>query len=79
MDALINFINTLDLNRSAAAGNSSQPSIFWPKWSVPSSSSSLSLLTFSDPGAVNITANNLQSNAIEFLNNLLFETAFAKE
>ncbi|KAJ6617668.1 carotenoid ester lipase precursor [Mycena sp. CBHHK59/15] len=78
VDALVNFINTLDPNRSAARGNSSHPSVFWPKWKVPSSSGRSSLLTFSDPEGVNITAENFRVDAIKFLNNLLFEAALTK-
>ncbi|KAJ7921393.1 sterol esterase [Mycena leptocephala] len=62
VDSLLNFINTLDPNRSAAP-NLALPSVFWPKWS----SHSPSLLTFSDPAVVNITADTFRADAIDFL------------
>ncbi|KAJ7433548.1 carotenoid ester lipase precursor [Mycena latifolia] len=73
-DALLNFINTLDPNRPAAS-STIKPGIFWPKWNTPSSAGNTSLLTFSDPDVVNITAENFRVNAIGFLNGLLFEEA----
>ncbi|KAJ6457966.1 carotenoid ester lipase precursor, partial [Mycena sanguinolenta] len=66
MDALLNFINTLDPNSSPSGSNSS---ILWPKWNTPSSSGSSSLLTFNDDG-INITADNFRTEAVGFLNNL---------
>ncbi|KAF7342402.1 Carboxylic ester hydrolase [Mycena venus] len=73
IDALLNFINTLDPNcpTKYSTGNTS---ISWPKWNSPSSSGSSSLLTFSDTG-INITADNFRSNAMDFLNNLRVEEA----
>ncbi|KAJ7305572.1 Alpha/Beta hydrolase protein [Mycena albidolilacea] len=75
VDALINFINTLDPNRSSARLNARQPSIFWPKYKPSAGSSNSSLLTFSDPDKVNITADNFRVDAIEFLNGLLLKEA----
>ncbi|KAJ7640708.1 sterol esterase [Mycena polygramma] len=76
IDALINFINTLDPNRPA--GNSTvKPSIFWPKWNTPSPAGDSSLLTFYDDG-INITADNFRVEAIGFLNSLLLQEANAR-
>ncbi|KAJ7473947.1 carotenoid ester lipase precursor [Mycena latifolia] len=73
-DALINFINTLDPNRPASS-STIKPTIFWPTWSTPSAAGNSSLLTFSDPNVVNITAKDFRVNAIGFLNQLLLEEA----
>ncbi|KAJ7921413.1 carotenoid ester lipase precursor, partial [Mycena leptocephala] len=64
-DSLINFINTLDPNLSAAPNITftSRPVILWPKWN----NHSLSLLTFSDPAVVNITADTFRAEAMDFL------------
>ncbi|KAJ6606098.1 carotenoid ester lipase precursor [Mycena vulgaris] len=72
VDALINFINTLDPNRSAAKR---ALEVFWPAWKTGSSSGASSVLTFSDPAAVNITAEDFRSEAIRFVNSLVFEAA----
>ncbi|KAJ7443019.1 Alpha/Beta hydrolase protein, partial [Mycena latifolia] len=69
-DALINFINTLDPNHPAAS-STIKPAIFWPKWKKPSSAGPPSLLTFSDPNVVNITAEDFRVDAIGFLNEVL--------
>ncbi|KAJ6477296.1 sterol esterase [Mycena vulgaris] len=58
-DALVNFINTLDPNCPAGTANI-KPSIVWPKWNMASSAGSSSLLTFSDPGVINITADDFR-------------------
>ncbi|KAJ7921392.1 Alpha/Beta hydrolase protein [Mycena leptocephala] len=67
VDSLINFINTLDPNRSAAPKLplTSRPAaaVPWPKWN----SHSPSLLTFSDPAVVNITADTFRAEAMNFL------------
>ncbi|KAF7353893.1 Carboxylic ester hydrolase [Mycena venus] len=76
VDALINFVNTLDPNYSAAANRSS--AVYWPQWKTRSSSGSTSLLTFSDPLEVNITADDFRFDAIRSLNNLALEAAVAK-
>ncbi|KAJ7441726.1 Alpha/Beta hydrolase protein [Mycena latifolia] len=73
-DALINFINTLDPNHPAVS-STIKPAIFWPKWNVPSSAGSPSLLTFSDPNAVNITGEDFRVDAIDFVNELLLREA----
>ncbi|KAJ7310591.1 sterol esterase [Mycena albidolilacea] len=95
VDALINFINTLDPNYSAARGASThRTDIYWPQWKTRASSGSTSLstigdplsptsgltslLTFSDPEKVDITAEDFRSDAIRSLNNLVFEAAIAK-
>ncbi|KAJ6632156.1 sterol esterase [Mycena sp. CBHHK59/15] len=75
VDALINFINTLDPNRSAAPGTASNSSIFWPRWNTSSSSGPSSLLTFSDPGVINVTAETFRSDAIRLVNDLVLEAA----
>ncbi|KAJ7719224.1 sterol esterase [Mycena maculata] len=77
VDALVNFINTLDPNRSAGPATANL-SIFWPKWNTPSTTGSTSLLTFSDPGVVNVTAENFRVGAIQYLNGLIFDEALAK-
>ncbi|KAJ7471049.1 sterol esterase [Mycena latifolia] len=75
MDALINFINTLDPNRSLNPTSKKEAAIFWPKWNTPSANGSTSLLTFSDPGLVNITAENFRVDAMRFLYDLLLADA----
>ncbi|KAJ7278212.1 sterol esterase, partial [Mycena rebaudengoi] len=45
-DILVNFINTLDPNRSAAPNSGARLPVFWPKWKT----ASRALLTLSDPG-----------------------------
>ncbi|KAJ7788004.1 hypothetical protein B0H14DRAFT_2628709 [Mycena olivaceomarginata] len=81
VDALINFINTLDPNRPAhSSSNSAQPAIFWPKWgniSTPKSAAgSPALLTFTDAG-INITAEMFRIQAIGsakiFVENLVIQ------
>ncbi|KAJ7785270.1 carotenoid ester lipase precursor [Mycena maculata] len=72
VDALVNFINTLDPNR-AAGSSTANSSIFWPKWNTPSSTGPTSLLTFSDPDIINITTENFRVEPIRYLNNLLFK------
>ncbi|KAJ7729914.1 Alpha/Beta hydrolase protein [Mycena metata] len=74
VDALINFINTLDPNHSGTKANASQ-TVFWPKWNTPTLDGSPSLLTFSDPGVVNVTSENFRVDAIQFLLGLLLEEA----
>ncbi|KAJ6543595.1 sterol esterase [Mycena vulgaris] len=74
VDALINFINTLDPNRSSAPHNKT-PAVFWPTWSTPSSNGSTSLVTFSDPGRVNVTAEDFRVEAMRFLYGLLLDEA----
>ncbi|KAF7342343.1 Carboxylic ester hydrolase [Mycena venus] len=76
IDAMTNFINTLDPN-CHAKHLTANTSIFWPKWNTPSSSGSSSLLTFTDAG-INITAENFRLEAIEFLNDLRLEEATGK-
>ncbi|KAJ7101046.1 sterol esterase [Mycena epipterygia] len=74
IDALINFLNTLDPNESAAAkAHGSNSSVFWPKWQTPSAEGSSSLLTFSDPAVVNITADDFRAEPIKFLIDLHVE------
>ncbi|KAJ6554355.1 carotenoid ester lipase precursor [Mycena capillaripes] len=71
VDALINFINTLDPNVPAGP-KAEQPSLFWPKWNTTSSSNPL--LTFTSDG-INITGDDFRIEAIGFLKNLVFEEA----
>ncbi|KAF7341110.1 Carboxylic ester hydrolase [Mycena venus] len=73
VDAMINFVNTLDPNKPAEHSNT-KLSTSWPKWNTRSPAGSPSLLTFTDAG-INTTAENFRVDAIEFLNNLLLEEA----
>ncbi|KAJ7798100.1 Alpha/Beta hydrolase protein [Mycena olivaceomarginata] len=74
VDSLINFLNTLDPNVSGAPEPSvysrSNSTVFWPKWQTPSAEGSTSLLTFSDPGVINVTADNFCAEQIDYLNSL---------
>ncbi|KAJ7766385.1 carotenoid ester lipase precursor [Mycena maculata] len=73
-DALINFINTLDPNRSGAPKPfASTAVVFWPKWITPSEDGPSSLLTFSDPAVINVTADIFRSEAVEYLTSLFLE------
>ncbi|KAJ7694538.1 hypothetical protein B0H17DRAFT_1199067 [Mycena rosella] len=69
VNALINFINTLDPNHSTR-GNGT-PAVFWLTWKTGLTQ----LLTFRDPVVVNITTNNFRSDAIWSLNELIFKAA----
>ncbi|KAJ7850354.1 hypothetical protein B0H13DRAFT_1905716 [Mycena leptocephala] len=73
VDALVNFVNTLDPNCSSGTRNTS--AVFWPKWNAPSSDGSPSLLTLSDPGVVSVTPENFRIDAIRFLSGLLLKEA----
>ncbi|KAJ7075011.1 carotenoid ester lipase precursor [Mycena belliarum] len=73
-DALLNFINTLNPNHPAKS-STTKPAIFWPMWRKPSSAGKSSLLTFSDFGVVNITADDFRVGAIGFMNDLLMGEA----
>ncbi|KAJ6468980.1 carotenoid ester lipase precursor [Mycena vitilis] len=73
VDALINFINTLDPN-----GIANSSTLFWPKWDNSSSDGGPLLLTLSDPAVVNITAEDFRVDAIGYLNNLLVKEAEEK-
>jgi hypothetical protein len=68
----VNFVNTLDPNRSSGTRNTA---VFWPKWNAPSSDGSPSLLTLSDPGVVSVTPENFRIDAIRFLFGLLLKEA----
>ncbi|KAF7369725.1 Carboxylic ester hydrolase [Mycena venus] len=75
IDALINFINTLDPNRPSGC-STLRSSLFWPKYNIAAPSAlspNTSLLTFSDPDGITITADNFRVDSIEFLNGLLFK------
>ncbi|KAJ7247906.1 sterol esterase [Mycena haematopus] len=74
MDPLINFINTLDPNRSVGAHSTSASAVFWPKWSELLDGSP-SLLTLSDPAVVNVTAEDFRVDAMKFLYEVLLEQA----
>ncbi|KAJ7511629.1 carotenoid ester lipase precursor [Mycena galericulata] len=75
IDALINFINTLDPNLSAAPAHlRKNASIFWPTWQTPSADGASSLLTFSDPLIVNITADDFRAEPRMFLNQVALVT-----
>ncbi|KAJ7147408.1 carotenoid ester lipase precursor [Mycena crocata] len=77
VDAMINFINTLDPNRSVGARKSTTSASFWPRWNEasPGTDGATSLLTLSDPTAVNVTAEAFREEAIRFLYELLLEGA----
>ncbi|KAF7362887.1 Carboxylic ester hydrolase [Mycena venus] len=75
VDALVNFINTLDPNHSATGSRSRPSGIVWPKWNAPSSDGHGSLLTLSDPGVVNITLENFRVDAMRFLYGLALREA----
>ncbi|KAF7340289.1 Carboxylic ester hydrolase [Mycena venus] len=80
VDSIINFINTLDPNHSAASERlNSSPDLFWPKWDTPNAEASTSLLTFSDPAVINVTADNFRSESIDFLIGLHLEGATVSE
>ncbi|KAJ7706553.1 hypothetical protein B0H16DRAFT_1635314 [Mycena metata] len=74
VDALINFINTLDPNHSGTKANASQ-TVFWPKWNTSTSDGSPSHLTFSDPDVVNVTSENFRVDVMQFLLGLLLKEA----
>ncbi|KAJ7265542.1 hypothetical protein C8J57DRAFT_1620447 [Mycena rebaudengoi] len=69
LNALINFINTLDPNRSASPLQSTS-GVVWPNYQTPSADGPTSLLTFSDPLLVNITADTFRADAIKYISNL---------
>ncbi|KAF7375647.1 Carboxylic ester hydrolase [Mycena sanguinolenta] len=72
VDALINFINTLNPNRSLKAHNTS--TIYWPKWNELMDGSP-SLFTLSDPDALSITPEDFRVDAIQFLFEVLLQQA----
>ncbi|KAJ7149874.1 sterol esterase [Mycena crocata] len=74
VDSLINFINTLDPNRSSG-GRKLAARVYWPKWNTPSSDGPTSLLTFSDPNVVEVTAEKFRVEARRYLYQLLLEQA----
>ncbi|KAJ7765905.1 sterol esterase [Mycena maculata] len=77
VDAMINFINTLDPNHSAGS-NRNTSAIFWPTWNTPSSkgsNGSKSLMLFSDPGLADIASEDFRVDAIQFLFELLVDAA----
>ncbi|KAF8152094.1 carotenoid ester lipase precursor [Mycena galopus ATCC 62051] len=74
MDALLNFINTLDPN--SPAQGTSNTSIFWPTWNTPSVTGPSSLQTFNDAGIINITADTFRTEPVQFLNNLRLAQAY---
>ncbi|KAJ7236114.1 carotenoid ester lipase precursor [Mycena rebaudengoi] len=69
LNALINFINTLDPNRSASRLQSTS-GVVWPNYQTPSADGPTSLLTFSDPLLVNITADTFRADAIKYISSL---------
>ncbi|KAJ7438815.1 hypothetical protein B0H11DRAFT_2254322 [Mycena galericulata] len=71
IDALINFLNTLDPNVPASPLNPrKQPFLFWPKWQEPPVDGSPSLFMFSDPLVVNITADDFRAGPVQYLSEL---------
>ncbi|KAJ7739144.1 sterol esterase, partial [Mycena metata] len=76
VDALVNFINTLDPNLPAKnATEDAKLPVLWPQWNTPSGNGSSSLLTFTDDNGTIITAENFRIQPIGFLNNLLLKEA----
>ncbi|KAJ7201170.1 sterol esterase [Mycena pura] len=75
VDALINFINTLDPNGSASSHGGATSDIVWPKWDSASVNGFPLLLTFSDPNMVNVTAEDFRVDAMKFLYGLLLGAA----
>ncbi|KAF7377315.1 Carboxylic ester hydrolase [Mycena sanguinolenta] len=73
VDALINFINTLDPNVSAVP-RASNLAIFWPKYQA----NSTGLLTFSDPAVTNVTADDFRVEEMQYLINLHLDGVTAK-
>ncbi|KAJ7248983.1 Alpha/Beta hydrolase protein, partial [Mycena rebaudengoi] len=69
LNSLINFINTLDPNRSASRLQSTS-GVIWPNYQTPSADGLTSLLTFSDPLLVNITADTFRADAIKYISDL---------
>ncbi|KAJ7719698.1 carotenoid ester lipase precursor [Mycena maculata] len=74
VDAMVNFINTLDPNR-ASSPNKMNSAICWPKWNTPSPNGSTSLMLFSDPDLANVASEDFRVDAIQFLYELLLEQA----
>ncbi|KAF7377301.1 Carboxylic ester hydrolase [Mycena sanguinolenta] len=62
VDALINFINTLDPNVSAAP-QALPSAISWPKYQT----NSTELLTFNDPAVINVTTDDFRVEEMEYL------------
>ncbi|KAJ7033034.1 carotenoid ester lipase precursor [Mycena alexandri] len=76
VDALVNFINTLDPNLPAKTSTAdAKLPVLWPQWKTPSENGSSSLLTFTDSNGTIITADNFRVEPIRFLNSLLLEEA----
>ncbi|KAJ7166037.1 sterol esterase [Mycena filopes] len=71
MDALVNFINTLDPNTPAVAGSAAELAVAWPQWKTGGGS----LWTFSDPDTVSVTKEDFRVEAMTYLNGLLLEEA----
>ncbi|KAJ7174603.1 carotenoid ester lipase precursor [Mycena filopes] len=71
MDALVNFINTLDPNTPAVAGSAAELAVAWPQWKTGGGS----LWTFSDPDTVSVTKEDFRVEAMAYLNGLLLEEA----
>ncbi|KAJ7149883.1 carotenoid ester lipase precursor [Mycena crocata] len=72
--ALINFINTLDPNRSSS-GHQIATRPHWAKWNIPSSDGSTSLLTFKDPDVIEVSAENFRLEEMRYLYHLLLQQA----
>ncbi|KAJ7738769.1 sterol esterase [Mycena metata] len=79
VDALVNFISTLDPNLPAQTSTAAAKlPVLWPQWKTPSAGGSSSLLTLTDNNGTIITADNFRAEAIGFLGNLLLEEAQEK-
>jgi hypothetical protein len=72
---IVNFVNTLDPNHPQTGAHNTS-AVVWPKWDVPSSNGSASLLVLSDPGFVNITGENFRVDAIKYLFGLLLKETY---
>ncbi|KAJ7116116.1 sterol esterase [Mycena crocata] len=74
VNALINFVNTLNPNHPAPHSNSkNNSSVFWPKYQTPSADGPSSLLTFSDPLTATITGDTFRANGIQYISELQLE------
>ncbi|KAJ7167890.1 sterol esterase [Mycena filopes] len=77
MDALANFVNTLDPNRPAV-GSAAKLTVAWPQWKTGTGSGSGLLYTFSDTDAganVSVTLEDFRVEPIAYLNGLVLQEA----
>ncbi|KAK7031810.1 carboxylic ester hydrolase [Favolaschia claudopus] len=71
MDALVNFVNTLDPNQHLTQGSSAT---VWPKHNTPSAGGNSSLIVFADDG-VRVAADNYRQEGMDYLNSLRLKEA----